>query len=489
MKFWKSFSVRLSLRFMFLLTMAIIILSFVILFFVRSLVLSSQTLNLKTAEEKIFSATENFFLLQDSKEIFNQTSEKKYTEDFDQNFIQNLAHSSKQDSANFQNTLSELPYYLTYLIWEKESQKVIATNDPFLPLLNSTSGKACRYIVKDFFFDGDLDILYYATEHTIQEKKIIIAVAMNMDNNTSQELFSKLPHALLLMIIPILILSFFVSLFITKNTITPVVKITKAAKNLTTERLDELLPLTGRKDEIDQLSEAFNELFARIKKDFDRERQFSSDVSHELNTPLTVISGQANLLLRWGKENPKQLEKSLNAIKNEANSMNAIIQNLLHISRVESGRIKPEKSEISLNELFGRIEEETLSINENVSFECSAMDYTLYTDLEMLHEILTVLVSNSIKFSTSSDECKIKLCASKNEKGLIISESDNGNGISEDALPHVFERFYRADESRTRAVAGSGLGLSIAKTLCDALGAEIFAENIRPFGVKFSIKF
>ena len=230
-------------------------------------------------------------------------------------------------------------------------------------------------------------------------------------------------------------------------------------------------------------------MFARIKADFDRERQFSSDVSHELNTPLTVISGQAGLLLRWGKDNPEQLEKSLNAIKDEAKSMHAIIENLLQISRIESGRIKPQVSEVDTGSLFERVEQEITAVAPEVKFElaCSGAGMsTLNTDAEMLHQILTVFVSNSVKFT--GGKCTVKLSAEKSDEGrLVISESDDGPGIAEEALPHVFERFYRADEAHTRSAGGSGLGLAIAKTLAEALGAEISAGNVEPHGALFQL--
>ena len=112
-------------------------------------------------------------------------------------------------------------------------------------------------------------------------------------------------------------------------------------------------------------------------------------------------------------------------------------------------------------------------------------EISLNTDPEMLHQILTVLVSNSVKFS--GGKCSILLSASKTEKGVLLCERDDGPGIAEDALPHVFERFYRADDARTRSAGGSGLGLSIAKTLSDALGAKITAKNIQPHGAEFQI--
>ena len=456
-KIIKSFSVRLSLRFMFILSLAVIFLSLGVLFFLRTMVRMTQFQNLKNAEDQVFLA-------------FSRDNE---------NF--------KKES---ETLTPDIPYFITYIIYNSETQEVIATNDPFLPLLSDTKGKAKRYYQKDFFFDGDLDILYYSTRH----ENLVFAVAENIENNSFSMILKKLPLTLLLMIVPILFISFLLSLFITKNTINPVVKITKSAQNLTTENLDMILPVSKRQDEIDELSKTFNSLFMRIKADFDRERQFSNDVAHELNTPLTVISGQANLLLRWGKEDPLQLEKSLIAIKDESKSMHTIIENLLQISRIESGRISPQISKISIGEVFERIRNEVQAIAAQVSFDISISsgdinekesDSVLYTDPEMLHQILTILISNSIKFA--GDKCAIKLSFIKKNDFIIIREEDNGPGISEEALPHVFERFYRADEAHIRTAGGSGLGLSIAKTLCSAIGAQITAGNVVPNGALFEI--
>ena len=438
----KSFAVRLSLRFMFILTTAVLLLSIGFLLFVRSIVKANQTAQLKQAEKIVYM------------------------------------------NGNY----DDIPYYITYIVYDLYTQDILETNDPFLPLLKDSGGKAIRHFEKDFFFDGDLDILYYAATHRRIDKTIVCAVALNIENDSFSIIFSKLPLSLLLMGIPVLLLSFLVSLFITKNTISPVVKITKAARSMTIKNLDGQLPLTGRGDEIDELSDTFNELFMHIKTDFERERQFSSDVSHELNTPLTVITGQTNLLLRWGKDNPEQLEKSLIAIKNESKSMHSIIENLLQISRIESRRIVPQLTELKPCELFTRVSEEFAAVAPEVKFELEGGELSLTTDPEMLHQIITVLVSNSVKFA--GDKCTVKLSASRGENGeLIICESDDGPGISEKTLPHVFERFFRGDEAHTRSAGGSGLGLSIAKTLADALGARISAGKAEPHGALFKIVF
>ena len=439
---------------MFILTTAVILLSISFLYFLRSLVNSSQVAEMKKSETILFEELESV-ISNDEEIILNSNA---------------------------------LPYYRTFIAYYSDTGDVIATNDPFLPLLKDTDGKAVHYFEKDFFFDGDLDIFYYAATHTLKQRPVVIAIAENIENDFFSKVFPRLPSALLLMSLPVLLISFLFSLFLTKNTIKPVVKITRTAQTMTTENLDGQLPLTGRGDEIDQLSTTFNSLFQRVKQDFDRERQFSSDVAHELNTPLTVISGQANLLLRWGKNNPEQLEKSLNAIKNESKSMHAIIENLLQISRVESGRIKPQYTKVVIEEIFDRVTQEFIAVAPEIRIEIECPEkLAIETDAEMLHQILTVLISNSVKFC--GEKCTVWLKADSCEDGsILLSESDDGPGISDEALPHVFERFFRGDEAHTRSAGGSGLGLAIAKTLTEALGGEIKAANTENHGAFFSIK-
>ena len=444
---------------MFVMTIAVVLLSVSFLVFTRSLVTKNQNIELKMAEKIIFRKLEEFRSL----------TEPEF----------NLGESL--------GSITGMPYYITYIIYDVQNRTLLATNDPFLPFLEDSQGKVRRFFQKNYFFDGDLNIIYYARKHVDSGHDIIVEVARNMDNNLLVKMFQNLPIALLFMAIPILILSFLTSLFITKRTILPVTKITKAAKSVTIENLSDLLPVSRNEDEIDELSETFNSLFLKLKQDFERERQFSSDVSHELNTPLTVISGQTNLLLRWGKDNPEQLEKSLNAIKAESKTMQAIIANLLQISRIESGRIKPQVSELSLEQMFLWLAEEFSAIAPEAKIVTSANDIKILTDSEMLHQLLTILISNSIKFSGS--ECVIYLSAQNQNGHIIIEETDNGPGFSEKALPHIFERFYRADESHTRKIAGSGLGLAIAWSLCTALGAKIKARNMVPHGAGFTIEF
>ena len=387
----------------------------------------------------------------------------------------------------FMNITSfSIPYYISYSIYDLETETCLLTNNPFLPLLKDTSKNSERYIEKDFFSDGDLDILYFSKKVENEKGKYLFITAQNMDNNPADKILKNIPRAIGITIPAIFIVAFFMTFFVAKQTIKPVIKITNTAKTISSSNLENTLPLGRFNDEIDDLAKTFNRLFRQLKIDFEREKQFSSDVSHELKTPLSVIIGQANLLLRWGKNDPEQLEKSLLAIKDEAKSMEAIINNLLELTRVESKRIKPKVNKIVTKELFERLQNEFNQIapNAKISFE-DEEDLIIYNDNEMLHQVLTVSMSNSIKFA--GNNCTIKLKAISDEDKIIITTQDNGPGFGDKNLEHVFDRFFCGDEAHTRGKGGCGLGLSIAKVLINAMEGTIEAKDDNGAMIKITL--
>lgn len=455
-----SVALRLALRFSLLVTVAVILLS---VSFIGVLNLNVQNQKSEELSEAAYQVQNGLDVNEDGEEII--------------------------DYEKFQ-----LPYYVSFTAYKIDSETgdviTIGTNDPYLPLLAATGEKARKHIEKDFFLDGDLNIYYLTRElDTSLSETVIIETALNMEIDSSTRMMSELPKAMLLLLIPVLVLSFFISLIITKRTMQPVKKMTATAKDLSTTNLDTLLPVSKHNDEIDDMAVTFNDLFKRIKIDFDRERQFTSDVSHELKTPVAVIMGQASLLKRWGKDDPAQLEKSLETIVKESKSMSAIIENLLQISRIENGRIKPKLERFKLDEMFERLKEECLSIKPDLQFEINCREKLfIIADKELLHQVFTVITSNSLKYCDAANIDPVKItCEAKEEKDSVyISIKDNGEGFDDKTVEHAFERFYRGDEAHTRSAGGSGLGLSIAKTIIEAMEGTIRAENEN--GAKIIIK-
>jgi len=448
---FRSVPVRLSFRFSILLTSVVFILAISLTGMTVLSIRSDKTDELIQAQESIAESLENY------------------------------------DERAIREGFPSLPYYIYYTVYyydesqtdtvAEENSRVISTNDSSIPLLPETEGKSKKRVEKDYYLDGDLNILYYADSLTINDKKIVVQTCINMDTDSLSKLGNQLPKASALLFFPMLIISFFISLFITRHTLRPVVKITETAKSISSSNLDSQLPLTGKEDELDELAGTFNELFSRLKADFDRERQFTSDVSHELKTPVAVILGQSNLLRRWGKDDPVQLEKSLSTIIGETKSMEAIIQNLLQMSRLESGRVLPQMEIINLHKMFERLKVETLSVNPEAVFNYDEnLKATLAADPELLHQVFMVIISNSLKFCPAPIELTLRCLPGNETKPTIIELEDNGPGFGEQNIPHVFERFYRGDEAHTRSAGGSGLGLSIAQTIIESMNGTISAH-------------
>ena len=316
--------------------------------------------------------------------------------------------------------------------------------------------------------------MYCAVTCDFYGRKLIVQTSMDVERDFSSAMVNAIPKMAAIVFLPILLISFLISFLITKQTLRPVEKITSAAQKMSSTNLQTLLPVSNHNDELDALANTFNSLFESLRKDFDRERNFTSDVSHELKTPVAGILGQTNLLKRWGKNDPKQLEESLEAIITEANSMNSIISNLLEISKLENGVIKPKKAELNLWAMYSRLKNEFNVINPNVNISFDEnIDVTIETDIELLHQVLTAMISNSVKFGAKN----ITLYGKKEDGRILLQEEDDGPGFSEEILPHIFERFYRGDASHNRAAGGAGLGLSISSTIIKVLGGEIKAEN------------
>lgn len=474
MKKINSVSVRLAVRFTVLVTVLVLVLSIAF-----SVVLGIQVRAEKDAE------------LQKSVEFIIRGLKQKNPK------------PQKNPGRNHKMFFPQLPYYITYTVWKEEPKNnaVISTNDPFLPFLPETGNKSRSYFSKDYFLDGDLNILYFAKKVQVENDSYMVQSAINMDNDSTTHLMKQIPKVAALAFFPILVISFLISLFMTKRTLKPVVKMTASAKEISSENLESQLPVSKRMDELDQLAQTFNQLFSQLNEDFKREKQFTSDVSHELKTPVAVILGQSNLLRRWGKDDPVQLEKSLETIINEAKSMQAIIENLLQMSRLESGRVQPEICPVNLNSIFNRLKEECISVNPQaqVSIIQDNDQESVLANQELLHQVMTVVVSNSLKYvgSIKDEQGNFKVPEiTINTESSICNESetkiiyieDNGNGFDEASIDQVFDRFFRQDSAHSRTAGGSGLGLSIAKVIIHALNGEISAYNAESGGAGIKIQ-
>lgn len=209
---------------------------------------------------------------------------------------------------------------------------------------------------------------------------------------------------------------------------------------------------------------ALNSLLDRMRDAYKQQSRFVSDASHELRTPIAVIQGYVNMLDRWGKEDEKILNESIEAIKHESENMKKLVEQLLFLARGDSGRNPITIEEFSLTEVIREVYEESLMIDENhiYTFKEGEEDVKIAADISMIKQAARILVDNAAKYS--EEHGAINISVGKNNDGkAFFAVQDEGIGMSEEDAKHAFERFYRSDVARDRKTGGTGLGLSIAK--------------------------
>ena len=224
-------------------------------------------------------------------------------------------------------------------------------------------------------------------------------------------------------------------------------------------------PLSFGDSDLGGIEAAMNNLLWRMKESSRQQARFVNDASHELRTPIAVIQGYANMLSRWGKEDEAVLEESISAIRNEADHMNHLVEQLLFLARGDSGRTVLKKEDVNLESLMKEIYEESFMIDENHLYRLTGTDKQLHVqaDAGLLKQAVRVLVDNAAKYTRAGDE--IFLSWGREGGEVFLQVQDSGIGMGEADIQHMFERFFRADEAR--GYAGTGLGLSIAKWIVD----------------------
>ncbi|WP_333886763.1 sensor histidine kinase [Clostridium sp.] len=275
-----------------------------------------------------------------------------------------------------------------------------------------------------------------------------------------------------------------------KKFLSPVEKMTNTVREISINDLNKRLNIKGSKNELKDLAKTFNEMLDRIESSVKQQNQFVSDASHELRTPISVIQGYANLLHRWGKDDREILEESICAIKSESENMKDLIEKLLFLARGDKKAQKVEKEEFILGELIEELIKETKLVHKDHHIESEHNEkFSVYADRKLIKEALRVFMDNSIKYTKEGGIIKLDCYFAEDINAAVITVADTGIGISKEHIPHIFERFYRADESRTKSSGGTGLGLSIAKWILDIHKGKIDVWSELDIGTVMKITF
>ena len=238
----------------------------------------------------------------------------------------------------------------------------------------------------------------------------------------------------------------------------------------------------GGRGEVGVLAKAFDRMLARLERAFARQRDFVSDASHELRTPLAVLRAQVELLDR--ETDPHRRQEGTVTLLRRLDEMDRLVSDMLTLASAEAGRLV-EPQPIALADFFEDLRRDLPLFGER-DFRLQAVDGTLHADPDRLTQVLRNLVRNAVSHTNPED--RIEVIASASRQRLTISVSDSGRGIAPEHLDRIFERFYRAEESRSRDTGGSGLGLAIAKAIVEAHGGRIWAESRAGEGTTISLE-
>ncbi len=273
----------------------------------------------------------------------------------------------------------------------------------------------------------------------------------------------------------------------TFQSLAPLGRVTQTATQITrADDLSQRIPYSGPEaDEIGQLITAFNETLSRLENLFHSQRRFVADVGHELRTPLTVIKGNVDLM--------RKLEcgdvDSLDSIDAEVDRLNRLVGDLLLLAQAESGRLPLDQSIVELDTLLLEVLGQTQVLAANrLDLQLGEIDQVLVCgDGDRLKQVMINLVGNAIKYTPAGG--RVIAGIGKNDERAWITVEDNGPGIPAEDLPHIFERFYRTEKSRTRSKDGKGfgLGLSIAYWIIRHHDGEIEVESEEGVGTKFRV--
>lgn len=252
--------------------------------------------------------------------------------------------------------------------------------------------------------------------------------------------------------------------------------------------LDDRIPVEGTQRELRELAGSINSMLERIDRAYRSQSRFVSDASHELRTPIAVIQGYAKLLDRWGKDDPDAMQESISAICSEADAMQELVEQLLFLARGDNDTVKVEMEVFDLTAVAGQVVRETQMIDQThpITAEWGESVF-VEADRSLIKQTIRILMDNAVKYTPEGGRIHLRV---EGKHGMAyVSVIDEGQGVARKDLPHLFDRFYRTDESRARQTGGTGLGLSIARWIVERHKGQFVVSSRVGIGSKFLFVF
>jgi heavy metal sensor kinase len=322
---------------------------------------------------------------------------------------------------------------------------------------------------------------------TVKGKRFTIQVAEPMHEfEESMERF----EGMLLVAAPLfLILASLGGFWMSRRALAPVDRITRDARLISISNLSRRLEVPRANDELQRLTQTLNEMLDRIDKSVRRMVQFTADASHELRAPLTLIYTAAEFSLRRERK-PEELLDAMRKVVRESARTASLVDDLLVLARADSGTDELRVAPVDLAAVARNVYEQVLTLAKpkhiQVSIDHAEEQVIVQGDEEALARLFLILLDNAVKYTPDNGQISFKVRSRDSHAEAIIR--DTGIGIAAEDLPHIYDRFWRADKVRSRNLGGAGLGLSIALWIVQQHGGEIEARGEIGQGSQFTVR-
>jgi heavy metal sensor kinase len=333
---------------------------------------------------------------------------------------------------------------------------------------------------------GEDGIRACAAPASIHGKAFVVAVAQPLHGQ--EEELERVRRAFYVAVPLALLLASVGGYFLARKSLAPVVEMGERAAHINAANLGERLPVGNERSELGRLALTFNELLARLDVSFEQQRRFMADASHELRTPVAIVCGESEVALSRSARSSEEYRESLTILHDEGRRLTRIVEDLFTLARADAGQYRLAPVTFYLDETVAECVRavRSLAAQHGVNLiHRHGAEMPLRGDEALVRRMILNLLDNAIKYNPEDGEVRVELA--REFDGYTISKKDTGTGIPEDARPHIFERFYRADKARSRNGGGAGLGLSIASWIVEAHGGRIALERSDKSGSSFLV--
>lgn len=327
----------------------------------------------------------------------------------------------------------------------------------------------------------------------VNEHHTIAILQMNTPTTTADEFLTTLRFILLFGVISALSIAIALTFPLVGAALRPLVDMERTSQRIAEGALSMRLKTPVTNDEIGRLALSFNWMVAQLENAFKRQKQFVADVSHELRTPLTALSGSLEMLMIGADRGDIEASRHLaHGMYAEVQRMHRLVEDLLALTRLDEGKMVLREDTIDLHTVIEKIYDhvQQLAHGQEIRIELAPDIPLVRVDTDRLQQVLLNVVDNALKFTPADGYIEISVYT-EGQTAVIIEIQDTGKGIAPEALPHVFDRFYRVDPARSRlpeSMSGNGLGLAIAKELIEAQGGAISISSVRGKGTTVTIR-